>query len=56
MKQGYEAGSGNGAVAQLGEHLNGIEGVGGSSPPSSTNFLFRYEIVLRDFWYRDFGF
>ena len=27
-----------GAVAQLGEHLNGIEGVGGSSPPSSTIF------------------
>jgi prevent-host-death family protein len=24
-----------GAVAQLGEHLDGIEGVGGSSPPSS---------------------
>ena len=29
-----------GAVAQLGERFNGIEEVGGSSPPSSTNFLF----------------
>ena len=32
-----------GAVAQLGERFNGIEEVGGSSPPSSTKFLFRYE-------------
>ena len=29
-----------GAVAHLGERLNGIQEVGGSSPPSSTNFLF----------------
>ena len=27
-----------GAVAQQGEHLNGIEGVGSSSPPNSTNY------------------
>ena len=26
-----------GVVAQLGEHLHGMQGVGGSSPPSSTN-------------------
>ena len=25
-----------GVVAQLGEHLHGMQGVGGSSPPSST--------------------
>ena len=28
-----------GAVAQLGEHLLCKEGVGGSSPPSSTSFM-----------------
>ena len=27
-----------GVVAQLGEHLHGMQGVGGSSPPSSTTF------------------
>lgn len=28
----------NGSIAQLGEYLNGIQGVGGSSPPRSTYF------------------
>lgn len=28
----------NGAMAQLVAHLHGMEGVGGSNPPSSTNF------------------
>ena len=32
----------HGAVAQLGEHLNGIEGVRGSNPLSSTNRSMRY--------------
>ena len=32
-----------GAVAHLGERFNGIEEVRGSSPRSSTNFLYRYE-------------
>tara|TARA_B100000575_G_C23073798_1_gene618521 strand:+ start:87 stop:206 length:120 start_codon:yes stop_codon:yes gene_type:complete len=27
-----------GAIAQLGERLDGIQDVGGSSPPSSTKF------------------
>ena len=27
----------NGVVAQLGEHLHGMQGVGGSNPPNSTN-------------------
>ena len=26
-----------GAIAQLGEHLHGMQGVGGSNPPGSTN-------------------
>ena len=30
-----------GVVAQLGEHLHGMQGVGGSSPPSSTTFRER---------------
>ena len=45
-----------GAVAQLGERLNGIEEVGGSSPPSSTkvhnrqNFdLLSCVAILRNF-------
>ncbi len=33
----------SGAVAHLGERFNGIEEVRGSSPRSSTNFLYRYE-------------
>ena len=28
----------SGAIAQLGEHLHGMQGVGGSIPPSSTRF------------------
>ena len=31
-----------GVVAQLGEHLHGMQGVGGSSPPSSTNIGQRH--------------
>ena len=27
-----------GVIAQLGEHLHGMQGVGGSSPPNSTKF------------------
>ncbi len=27
-----------GAIAQLGEHLHGMQGVGGSIPPSSTSY------------------
>ena len=37
-----------GAVAQSGEHLLCKQGVRGSNPLSSTNFLFRYAIVLRN--------
>src|SRR5687767_10297464 len=37
-----------GVVAQLGEHLHGMQGVGGSSPPSSTTFS---SVKLR--WYRE---
>jgi hypothetical protein len=29
----------SGAIAQLGERLNGIQEVGGSTPPGSTNLL-----------------
>ena len=32
-----------GAVAHLGERFNGIEEVGGSSPPSSTSLWLRLE-------------
>ena len=38
-------GESHGAVAHLGERFNGIEEVGGSSPPSSTNLLSRYEFL-----------
>ena len=34
----------SGAVAHLGERFNGIEEVEGSSPSSSTSFLYRYGI------------
>ena len=37
----------SGVVAQLGEHLHGMQGVGGSSPPSSTTS----SVKLR--WYRE---
>ena len=30
-----------GAIAQLGERLNGIQEVGGSIPPGSTNYAMR---------------
>jgi hypothetical protein len=30
--------SGRGAIAQLGERLHGMQEVGGSIPPGSTNF------------------
>ena len=40
-----------GVVAQLGEHLHGMQGVGGSSPPSSTTSLREASVKLR--WYRE---
>ena len=36
-----------GVVAQLGEHLHGMQGVGGSSPPSSTTHLGQVTVVPR---------
>src|SRR5213596_2249155 len=37
-----------GVVAQLGEHLHGMQGVGGSSPPSSTTLW-----SVKSAWYRE---
>ena len=37
LTNGVKRNVGEGAVAQLGEHYNGIVGVAGSSPVSSTN-------------------
>ena len=36
-----------GVVAQLGEHLHGMQGVGGSSPPSSTTSIGQVKVVPR---------
>ena len=39
----------HGAVAQLGEHLNGIEGVKGSNPFSSTIIIFPHQKIATFF-------
>ena len=35
-----------GAIAQLGERLHGMQEVGGSIPPSSTNLFFDINLLL----------
>lgn len=40
----------NGAMAQLVAHLHGMEGVGGSNPPSSTIYLGRLHNLPRFFY------
>ncbi len=35
-----------GAIAQLGERLNGIQEVGGSTPPGSTNFQIHFPDIV----------
>ena len=35
----------DGAIAQLGERLNGIQEVGGSTPPGSTTFPHRLQLA-----------
>lgn len=40
----------NGAMAQLVAHLHGMEGVGGSNPPSSTIYLGRLHNLPRFFF------
>ena len=40
----------NGGVAQLGEHLNGIQGVRGSNPLISTSFGIFYKKLHKIFY------
>ncbi len=52
--------SSEGAIAQLGERLNGIQEVGGSTPPGSTSsirFLVKPRLVISPSFqsYGDFG-